>query len=82
MKNRGNEPPRGKRGPPVRRGIWNVRQFPNRRLVREEIADLWSDYTVWFNTNFLKVLRYLNRGKPEPKVRRTFGSRVLNQTSE
>ncbi|MDR2054008.1 MAG: hypothetical protein LBP80_11405 [Treponema sp.] len=32
--------------------------------------------------NFLKVLRYLNRGKREPKVRRTFGSRVLNQTSE
>jgi retron-type reverse transcriptase len=38
-----NEPPQGK---PC--GIWNVEQFPDRRLVREEIY-----YTVWFNTKFL-----------------------------
>jgi REP element-mobilizing transposase RayT len=41
----------------------------DRRLVREEIY-----YTVWFNTKFLKAVRCLNRGKREPKVRRTFGS--------
>jgi hypothetical protein len=38
-----NELPQGK---PC--GIWNVEQFPDRRLVREEIY-----YTVWFNTKFL-----------------------------
>jgi hypothetical protein len=38
-----NEPPQGK---PC--GIWNVEQFPDRRLVREKIY-----YTVWFNTKFL-----------------------------
>ncbi|MDR0583187.1 MAG: aminotransferase class I/II-fold pyridoxal phosphate-dependent enzyme [Treponema sp.] len=38
-----NEPPRGKP-----RGIWNVGQFLDRRLVREEIYN-----TVWFNTKFL-----------------------------
>jgi hypothetical protein len=56
-------------------------QFPNRRLVREEIyytlpREPVSGFLALI-PKFLKVLRYLNRGKPEPKVRRTPGSSNL-----
>jgi hypothetical protein len=95
-----DEPPRGKPSPAVSLAL----RWLERRLVREEIADLWSDYTlprelasgflglisplgrqleerfmrrytaVRNCTRFLKAVRCLNRGKREPKVRRTFGS--------